>query len=52
MEKAVATSHHPLILGGGVKDLEDLKVLEALGFSGALVATAVHNGNIPAEMLR
>ena len=52
LEKAVATSHHPLILGGGVKDLEDLKVLDGLGFSGALVATAVHNGSIPAEMLR
>jgi len=50
--KAAATSDHPLILGGGVRDLEDLHILESLGFSGALVATAVHNRSIPAEMLR
>jgi phosphoribosylformimino-5-aminoimidazole carboxamide ribotide isomerase len=50
--KAVATSDHPLILGGGVRDLEDLYILNSLGFSGALVATAVHNRSIPAEILR
>jgi phosphoribosylformimino-5-aminoimidazole carboxamide ribotide isomerase len=50
--KAAATSDHPLILGGGVRDLEDLHILDSLGFSGALVATAVHNRSIPAEMLR
>jgi len=41
-----------LILGGGVKGLEDLQALEDLGFSGALVATAVHNGKIPVKMMR
>jgi phosphoribosylformimino-5-aminoimidazole carboxamide ribotide isomerase len=52
LEKAVSVSEHQLILGGGVKGAEDLQILEDLGFSGALVATAVHNGAIPAEMLR
>jgi len=52
LEKAAAVSEHPLILGGGVKGVEDLQALEDLGFSGALVATAVHNGKIPVEMVR
>jgi phosphoribosylformimino-5-aminoimidazole carboxamide ribotide isomerase len=52
LEKAVSASDHPLILGGGVKGPEDLKTLEDLGFRGALVATAVHNGSIPLEMVR
>lgn len=52
LEKAFSISDHGLILGGGVKDLKDLQELEQLGFRGALVATAVHNGRIPLEMLR
>ena len=52
LEKASSVSDHPLILGGGVKGPEDLEALEQLNFRGALVATAVHNGKIPLEMLR
>ncbi len=52
LEKALSVSDHALILGGGVKGSEDLRLLEDLGFSGALVATAVHNGRIAPEMLR
>lgn len=52
LEKAVSISDHGLILGGGVKDVKDLQELERLGFRGALVATAVHNGSIQLEMLR
>lgn len=51
LEKAAALSKHPLILGGGVNGEEDLLALEGMGFSGALVATAVHNGNIPLERI-
>ncbi|RQW77169.1 MAG: nickel transporter [Methanothrix sp.] len=51
LEKAAAQSKHPLILGGGVKGEEDLLALEGMGFSGALVATAVHNGKIPLERI-
>ncbi|MDD1750108.1 MAG: nickel transporter [Methanothrix sp.] len=47
LEKTSAASEHPLILGGGVKGEEDLSALEEMGFSGALVATALHNGRIP-----
>ncbi len=44
---AAAITKHPLILGGGVKEEEDLLALEDMGFSGALLATALHNGRIP-----
>ena len=52
LEKAVSVSDHPLVLGGGVKGPEDLRTLGNIGLSGALVATAVHNGSIPLEMVR
>ncbi len=52
LEKAVAVSRHPLILGGGVKGEEDLRALEEMGFSGALVATAVHNGSVPVKWIQ
>lgn len=52
LEKAIAISEHPLILGGGVKDDEDLRALEEMGFSGALVATAVHNGSVPVKWIQ
>lgn len=52
LEDAAQACRHPLILGGGLKDEEDLRILEERGFSGALVATAVHNGSIPVARLR
>jgi phosphoribosylformimino-5-aminoimidazole carboxamide ribotide isomerase len=52
LKKAALISKHPLILGGGVGGMEDLTMLEGLDFSGALVATAVHKGKIPLEMVR
>ena len=52
LEKAIAISEHPLILGGGVKDEGDLLALEEMGFSGALVATAVHDGSVPVKRMQ
>ncbi|MFZ3148283.1 MAG: HisA/HisF-related TIM barrel protein [Methanothrix sp.] len=52
LEAAAEASKHPLILGGGVEGEEDLKTLEEMGFSGALLATALHNGRIPVERVR
>jgi len=52
LEEAIAISEHPLILGGGVKDEEDLRALQEMGFSGALVATAVHNGSVPLKWIQ
>jgi HisA/HisF family protein len=40
-----------LLAGGGVRDIEDLRALDAAGAAGALVATALHSGVIgPAEL--
>jgi phosphoribosylformimino-5-aminoimidazole carboxamide ribotide isomerase len=47
LEEARAAADHPLILGGGVKGEDDLLALEEMSFSGALLATALHNGRIP-----
>ena len=52
LKKVENISSHPLILGGGVKDEADLVALEEIGFSGALVATAVHNGKIPLKRIQ
>jgi len=36
-----------------VKDEEDLRALdEEIGFSGALVATAVHNAGVPVKWIQ
>jgi phosphoribosylformimino-5-aminoimidazole carboxamide ribotide isomerase len=35
-----------LLAGGGVRDVEDLRALDAAGAAGALVATALHSGVI------
>lgn len=40
-----------LLVGGGVRDVADLRDLESLGVSGVLVATALHQGNITANDL-
>jgi HisA/HisF family protein len=40
-----------LLAGGGVRDVEDLRALDAAGAAGALVATALHRGVIgPREL--
>jgi phosphoribosylformimino-5-aminoimidazole carboxamide ribotide isomerase len=41
-----------VIVGGGIRDEEDLKTLEKIGVNGAIVATAIYNGSIPRERLR
>jgi len=41
-----------LFYGGGISGTRDLSVLEEAGFNGAIVATALHRGRIPAESIR
>ena len=52
LKKIREASKHNLILGGGIKEAGELKELENIGFSGALVATAIHDKSIPLEILR
>lgn len=51
LKKIAEISSHNIIVGGGVKDVNDLKVLERSGIGGALAATALHNGNIPVDFI-
>lgn len=45
-------SNHNVLVGGGIKDMNDIDALKEIGMGGALVATAVHNGKIPVEFIR
>lgn len=50
-----AAARHPglaLFAGGGVRDAADLDRLAAAGAAGALVATALHDGRLPAAEVR
>ncbi len=47
LSKIVSISDHNVLLGGGVRNVEDIEILEEIGLQGALVATALHNGSIP-----
>ena len=41
-----------LLAGGGVRGLDDLKLLAGIGCDGSLVASALHDGRLTAEDLR
>ena len=41
-----------VMYGGGVHTVNDLKHLKTIGTSGALVASAVHNGDIPLNIIQ
>ena len=47
-----ATPGRPLIVGGGIRGLEDLEGLAGAGCDGALVATALHDGQLGAGDVR
>jgi len=42
----------PLLVGGGVRHLDDLVALRRIGVAGALIATSLHTGALTAEDLR
>lgn len=52
LRRIVDISDHSILAGGGIRGMDDIRQLEDAGVAGALVATAVHNGAIPPEMLR
>ncbi len=47
LKKIAEISTHNILVGGGIKDMNDIEILERSGIGGALAATALHNGNIP-----
>jgi len=52
LRKLVGFLSIPVIAGGGVRDIEDLKLLREVGVAGALVATALHTGEITPQNLQ
>jgi len=52
LERTVEISDHPIFLGGGVRGVDDLRLLEEIGVEGALVATAIHDGAIPCKLIQ
>jgi phosphoribosylformimino-5-aminoimidazole carboxamide ribotide isomerase len=52
LRNIVELSSHNILVGGGVRDMDDINALEKIGAGGALMATAVHNGRIPVEIIR
>ncbi len=45
-------SSHPVLLGGGIGNLDHLKKAKDLGLDGVLIATAIHKRNIPIEIIQ
>jgi phosphoribosylformimino-5-aminoimidazole carboxamide ribotide isomerase len=41
-----------LLWGGGVASVDDLHTLRRAGFDGAIIATALHKGTIPVDLVR
>ena len=41
-----------LFYGGGVASVADLETIKDAGFDGAIIATALHKGAVPAEWIR
>ncbi len=41
-----------LLYGGGVSTVADLRILAGAGFDGAIIATAVHRGEIPLALVQ
>lgn len=52
LKKIRADLPFDLIVGGGVRDIDDLVELNELGVSGVLVATALHSGKISIQELK
>jgi phosphoribosylformimino-5-aminoimidazole carboxamide ribotide isomerase len=52
MEQFRSAYEKTLFLGGGVRGQDDLFTLKDAGFDGAIVATALHRGNIPRSWIR
>ncbi|MFX0163543.1 MAG: HisA/HisF-related TIM barrel protein [Candidatus Hodarchaeota archaeon] len=52
IKKLSKTTTLPIIIGGGVKDIEDVKKARELGAEGVLIATALHTGKIKPKDLK
>ena len=51
LKKIAEISIHKILVGGGIKDVNDIETMGRLGVGGALAATAIHNGKIPISFI-
>lgn len=51
LEALVKTIRGEILVGGGIRNLRDLKDLQSLGVHGVLIATSLHSGAITIEQL-
>lgn len=52
LKEIAGLSNHNVLAGGGIRDMKDVNTLKNTGMRGALVATAVHRGKIPLEIIQ
>ncbi len=52
VEEIRSATDLPLLFGGGVRDCTDLDTLAAAGYDGAIIATAIHTGKVPLDLIR
>jgi phosphoribosylformimino-5-aminoimidazole carboxamide ribotide isomerase len=49
METVISTSRVPVLVGGGIRNAEDIEELDGLGVDGVLVATCIHSGELTVQ---
>jgi len=52
LRRIMAETGLEVLVGGGVRSIEDLEILRDVGVYGVLLATALHNGRVGVEDLR
>lgn len=52
VEEALRAFHGEVFVGGGVRDISDLRALKSAGVAGVLIATALHSGKISVRELK
>jgi phosphoribosylformimino-5-aminoimidazole carboxamide ribotide isomerase len=52
IKNVLETTDLKVIVGGGIRNLQEIQELSSLGVSGALVATVLHNGKVSVEDLK
>ncbi len=52
VERIRSATDLPLLYGGGVRDCADLDTLATAGYDGAIIATAIHTGKVPPDLIR
>jgi len=52
IERVIDVSGHPIVVAGGIKNVQELDKLEDLGAVGVILSTAIHEEIIPVDLVR